>query len=62
LIVVAEASAIGTEELLYKTLLDPRFYEKDVRPTHHYTAPTNITFGFLLNQIVEMVCLFLEER
>lgn len=50
-----EAQAIGTEELLYKTLLDPRIYEKDVRPTYHHSVRTNVTFGFLLNQIVEMV-------
>ncbi|VDM27546.1 unnamed protein product, partial [Toxocara canis] len=48
------ASADGHEEMLYKTLLDPRRYEKDVRPTIHHTLPTNVTFGFLLNQIVEM--------
>ncbi|KAI6244137.1 hypothetical protein M3Y99_00084800 [Aphelenchoides fujianensis] len=46
-----KAMAVGTEELLYKTLLDPRFYEPDVRPTYHHTVPTNITFGFLLNQL-----------
>uniref|UniRef100_A0A914Q0S3 Uncharacterized protein n=1 Tax=Panagrolaimus davidi TaxID=227884 RepID=A0A914Q0S3_9BILA len=44
----------GIEELLYRTLLDPNYYEKDVRPTPHHTLPTNVTFGFLLNQIVEM--------
>uniref|UniRef100_A0A7E4ZU89 Ligand-gated ion channel 4 n=1 Tax=Panagrellus redivivus TaxID=6233 RepID=A0A7E4ZU89_PANRE len=46
--------ADGTEELLYRTLLDPNYYEKNVRPTAHHLQPTNITFGFLLNQIVEM--------
>uniref|UniRef100_A0A914DZ00 Neurotransmitter-gated ion-channel ligand-binding domain-containing protein n=1 Tax=Acrobeloides nanus TaxID=290746 RepID=A0A914DZ00_9BILA len=46
--------ADGTEALLYRTLLDPNYYEKDVRPTTHHSRPTNITFGFLLNQIVEM--------
>ncbi|KAI6232385.1 hypothetical protein M3Y95_00480400 [Aphelenchoides besseyi] len=49
-----KAMAVGTEELLYKTLLDDRWYELNVRPTYHHTVPTNITFGFLLNQIVEM--------
>ncbi|KAI6191601.1 hypothetical protein M3Y97_00245800 [Aphelenchoides bicaudatus] len=49
-----KAQVIGTEELLYKTLLDPRVYEKDVRPTYHHAIATNVTFGFLLNQIVEM--------
>uniref|UniRef100_A0A0M3IJK2 DNA-directed RNA polymerase n=1 Tax=Ascaris lumbricoides TaxID=6252 RepID=A0A0M3IJK2_ASCLU len=47
--------ADGYEEMLYKMLLDPTRYEKDVRPTIHHTLPTNVTFGFLLNQIVEMV-------
>ncbi|GMR32567.1 hypothetical protein PMAYCL1PPCAC_02762, partial [Pristionchus mayeri] len=47
-------SADGTEERLYRLLLDPERYEKDVRPTPHHRIPTNITFGFLLNQIVEM--------
>ncbi|KHN72516.1 Ligand-gated ion channel 4 [Toxocara canis] len=51
---IERASADGHEEMLYKTLLDPRRYEKDVRPTIHHTLPTNVTFGFLLNQIVEM--------
>ncbi|VDK52665.1 unnamed protein product [Anisakis simplex] len=46
--------ADGKEELLYKKLLDPDNYEKDVRPTLHHTMPTNVTLGFLLNQIVEM--------
>uniref|UniRef100_A0A1I7X6B9 Ligand-gated ion channel 4 n=1 Tax=Heterorhabditis bacteriophora TaxID=37862 RepID=A0A1I7X6B9_HETBA len=46
--------ADGTEEQLYRTLLNPAKYEKDVRPTTHHTLPTNVTFGFLLNQIVEM--------
>ncbi|KAK0404777.1 hypothetical protein QR680_017621 [Steinernema hermaphroditum] len=46
--------ADGTEEHLYRTLLDPARYEKDVRPTVHHSMPTNVTFGFLLNQIVEM--------
>uniref|UniRef100_A0AC34Q3H0 Uncharacterized protein n=1 Tax=Panagrolaimus sp. JU765 TaxID=591449 RepID=A0AC34Q3H0_9BILA len=49
-----KAGADGTEELLYKSLLDPNYYEKDVRPTPHHSLPTNVTFGFLLNQIVEM--------
>ncbi|CAD6189319.1 unnamed protein product [Caenorhabditis auriculariae] len=44
----------GTEELLYRTLLHPSVYEKDVRPSSHHSQPTNVTFGFLLNQIVEM--------
>lgn len=47
--------AVNIEELLYKTLLDPQYYEKDVRPTPNHRIATNITFGFLLNQIVEMV-------
>lgn len=47
--------ASGTEEILYKMLLDPERYEKDVRPTFHHSVSTNVTFGFLLNQIVEMV-------
>uniref|UniRef100_A0A1I7Y6D2 Uncharacterized protein n=1 Tax=Steinernema glaseri TaxID=37863 RepID=A0A1I7Y6D2_9BILA len=50
-----ELMADGTEEQLYRTLLDPLRYEKDVRPTLHHSMPTNVTFGFLLNQIVEMV-------
>lgn len=48
-------SAKRTEELLYKTLLNPLYYEKNVRPTPHHSIATNITFGVLLNQIVEMV-------
>ncbi|VDN40877.1 unnamed protein product [Gongylonema pulchrum] len=47
--------ADDNEELLYKMLLDPKRYEKDVRPTERHTISTNVTFGFLLNQIVEMV-------
>ncbi|GMT04230.1 hypothetical protein PENTCL1PPCAC_26404 [Pristionchus entomophagus] len=47
-------SADGTEERLYRLLLDPERYEKDVRPTPFHRIPTNVTFGFLLNQIVEM--------
>ncbi|WKY15117.1 hypothetical protein Q1695_000546 [Nippostrongylus brasiliensis] len=46
--------ADGTEERLYRTLLSPDRYERDVRPTTHHSRPTNVTFGFLLNQIVEM--------
>ncbi|XGW11728.1 hypothetical protein V3C99_012870 [Haemonchus contortus] len=46
--------ADGTEERLYRTLLSEERYEKDVRPTGHHSQPTNVTFGFLLNQIVEM--------
>ena len=30
-------------------------YEKDVRPTHDHRLPTNVTFGFLLNQLVDVV-------
>lgn len=66
---VSEYSADGTEERLYRLLLDPERwdegrekdknerlrYEKDVRPTPNHLIPTNVTFGFLLNQIVEMV-------
>ncbi|KAL6724136.1 hypothetical protein Aduo_019052 [Ancylostoma duodenale] len=47
-------STDGTEERLYRSLLSPDRYEKDVRPTTHHSKPTNVTFGFLLNQIVEM--------
>ncbi|GMT33444.1 hypothetical protein PFISCL1PPCAC_24741, partial [Pristionchus fissidentatus] len=47
-------AADGTEEKLYRLLLDPERYEKDVRPTPNHRIPTNVTFGFLLNQIVEM--------
>uniref|UniRef100_A0A0K0EI08 Neurotransmitter-gated ion-channel ligand-binding domain-containing protein n=1 Tax=Strongyloides stercoralis TaxID=6248 RepID=A0A0K0EI08_STRER len=47
-------SADRIEEELYKTLLNPQRYEKDVRPTLHHSIQTNVTFGFLLNQIVEM--------
>lgn len=54
-----ENTATHTEELLYKTLLNPIHYEKNVRPTTHYSIPTNITFGVLLNQIVEMVILII---
>uniref|UniRef100_A0A0K0D4C6 Neur_chan_LBD domain-containing protein n=1 Tax=Angiostrongylus cantonensis TaxID=6313 RepID=A0A0K0D4C6_ANGCA len=39
---------------LYRNLLSPDRYEKDLRPTTHHLKPTNVTFGFLLNQIVEM--------
>uniref|UniRef100_A0A1I8BI26 Neur_chan_LBD domain-containing protein n=1 Tax=Meloidogyne hapla TaxID=6305 RepID=A0A1I8BI26_MELHA len=46
--------ASKTEENLYKKLLNPQNYEKNVRPTKHHLLPTNITFGVLLNQIVEM--------
>ncbi|VDO62743.1 unnamed protein product [Haemonchus placei] len=49
-----EHFADGTEERLYRTLLSEERYEKDVRPTGHHSQPTNVTFGFLLNQIVEM--------
>uniref|UniRef100_A0A0N4ZT20 Neur_chan_LBD domain-containing protein n=1 Tax=Parastrongyloides trichosuri TaxID=131310 RepID=A0A0N4ZT20_PARTI len=42
------------EERLYRTLLNSERYEKDVRPSIHHTMVTNVTFGFLLNQIVEM--------
>ncbi|RCN38191.1 Neurotransmitter-gated ion-channel ligand binding domain protein [Ancylostoma caninum] len=49
-----EQSTDGTEERLYRSLLSPDRYEKDVRPTTHHSKPTNVTFGFLLNQIVEM--------
>ncbi|CAJ0934315.1 unnamed protein product, partial [Mesorhabditis belari] len=49
-----KSSADGTEQLLYRTLMDASRYEKDVRPTNHHSLPTNVTFGFLLNQIVEM--------
>uniref|UniRef100_A0A915E4E2 Ligand-gated ion channel 4 n=1 Tax=Ditylenchus dipsaci TaxID=166011 RepID=A0A915E4E2_9BILA len=46
--------ATRTEEFLYRKLLNPEIYEKHVRPTKHHSLPTNITFGVLLNQIVEM--------
>lgn len=52
---VSEDLADGTEEKLYRTLLDPTRYQMDIRPTTHHSLPTNVTFGFLLNQIVEMV-------
>ncbi|CAJ0572978.1 unnamed protein product, partial [Mesorhabditis spiculigera] len=51
---LVESSADGTEQQLYRTLMDSTRYEKDVRPTMHHSLPTNVTFGFLLNQIVEM--------
>ncbi|KIH46979.1 Neurotransmitter-gated ion-channel ligand binding domain protein [Ancylostoma duodenale] len=51
---LSEQSTDGTEERLYRSLLSPDRYEKDVRPTTHHSKPTNVTFGFLLNQIVEM--------
>ncbi|VDM51770.1 unnamed protein product [Angiostrongylus costaricensis] len=51
---ILELTADGTEERLYRNLLSPDRYEKDVRPTTHHLKPTNVTFGFLLNQIVEM--------
>ncbi|ETN77898.1 Neurotransmitter-gated ion-channel ligand binding domain protein, partial [Necator americanus] len=44
----------STEERLYRSLFFADHYEKDVRPTTHHSKPTNVTFGFLLNQIVEM--------
>nr|CAD2158171.1 unnamed protein product [Meloidogyne enterolobii] len=47
-------SASRTEENLYKKLLNLQNYEKNVRPTKHHLLPTNVTFGVLLNQIVEM--------
>ena len=65
----SESMAVNTEELLFKTLLDRRWYERNVRPTHHHASflvsppafhsrptsiqiyPTNVTFGFLLNQV-----------
>ncbi|CEF63099.1 Nicotinic acetylcholine receptor family and Neurotransmitter-gated ion-channel transmembrane domain and Neurotransmitter-gated ion-channel family and Neurotransmitter-gated ion-channel ligand-binding domain and Nicotinic acetylcholine-gated receptor, transmembrane domain-containing protein [Strongyloides ratti] len=47
-------SADRIEEKLYKALLDPQRYEKNVRPSLHHSIQTNVTFGFLLNQIVEM--------
>ncbi|KAI1724357.1 neurotransmitter-gated ion-channel ligand binding domain-containing protein [Ditylenchus destructor] len=46
--------ASRTEEYLYRKLLNPEYYEKHVRPTRHHSLATNITFGVLLNQIVEM--------
>uniref|UniRef100_A0A914H2A9 Uncharacterized protein n=1 Tax=Globodera rostochiensis TaxID=31243 RepID=A0A914H2A9_GLORO len=46
--------ASRTEERLYQTVLSPEHYEKNVRPTLHHWLPTNVTFGVLLNQIVEM--------
>ncbi|CAL2049038.1 unnamed protein product [Caenorhabditis brenneri] len=49
-----KGSIDGTEEALYRSLLDHAVYEKDVRPCIHHSQPTNVTFGFLLNQIVEM--------
>ncbi|KAF1746809.1 hypothetical protein GCK72_023267 [Caenorhabditis remanei] len=49
-----KGSIDGTEEALYRSLLDHTIYEKDVRPCIHHSQPTNVTFGFLLNQIVEM--------
>ncbi|PIC15681.1 hypothetical protein B9Z55_022559 [Caenorhabditis nigoni] len=49
-----KGSIDGTEEALYRSLLDHTVYEKDVRPCIHHSQPTNVTFGFLLNQIVEM--------
>ncbi|PAV85801.1 hypothetical protein WR25_14389 [Diploscapter pachys] len=49
---MARKNADMTEERLYQHLL--RGYEKDIRPTLHHSLPTNCTFGFLLNQIVEM--------
>ena len=52
---VSEGSIDATEEALYRSLLDHTIYEKDVRPCIHHSQPTNVTFGFLLNQIVEMV-------
>lgn len=50
-----EQTADATEEALYRTLLSPEHYERDIRPTTHHSIATNVTFGFLLNQIVEMV-------
>lgn len=38
-----------------------QFYEKDVRPTHDYHVATNVTFGFLLNQLVDVVGLFFQK-
>ncbi|PAV74179.1 hypothetical protein WR25_08748 isoform B [Diploscapter pachys] len=49
---MARKNADMTEERLYQHLL--RGYEKDIRPALHHSLPTNCTFGFLLNQIVEM--------
>lgn len=49
-----KAMASRTEEMLYQTLLNPSRYERHIRPTPHHSIPTNITFGVLLNQIVEM--------
>ncbi|KAL3093645.1 hypothetical protein niasHT_026683 [Heterodera trifolii] len=46
--------ASRTEEHLYQTLLSPENYEKNVRPSLHHWLATNVTFGVLLNQIVEM--------
>uniref|UniRef100_A0A914WQK1 Uncharacterized protein n=1 Tax=Plectus sambesii TaxID=2011161 RepID=A0A914WQK1_9BILA len=43
----------SVEDRLYKTLLTTN-YEKAIRPTLHHTVATNVTFGFLLNQIVDV--------
>ncbi|KAI1716410.1 neurotransmitter-gated ion-channel ligand binding domain-containing protein [Ditylenchus destructor] len=51
---ILENMATRTEEYLYRKLLNPEYYEKHVRPTRHHSLATNITFGVLLNQIVEM--------
>lgn len=40
------------EDRLYAYLM--RDYEKDVRPTPHHTLPTNVTFGFLLQMVVDV--------
>ncbi|KAF7633404.1 hypothetical protein Mgra_00007197 [Meloidogyne graminicola] len=52
--IMIRQKASRTEENLYRMLLNPQNYEKNIRPTLHHYLPTNITFGVLLNQIVQM--------
>ncbi len=39
--------------MLYARLMHN--YEKDVRPTPHHLITTNVTFGFLLQMVVDVV-------
>jgi len=43
----------GTEQALYRRLMVD--YERDVRPTHDHRRATNVTLGFSLNQLVDVV-------
>lgn len=43
------------EVKLYHHLMNSSRYEKAIRPTLSYYLSTNITFGFLLHQVINVV-------